>query len=315
MTQQARPNILLIAPVLDSLLDRLSSAFEVHRLYEQDEPLAWLAAEGTRVQAVITRGDVGISNAVLEQLPQIGLIAIFGVGTDAVDLDYARKANIAVTITSGVLTNDVADMAMGLLLSGARRLCLGDRFVREGQWLRQAPALGTQVSGKRVGIVGMGNIGRAIAQRATAFDMSVSYISCTPKPELPYTRCGDIYTLARENDFLIVAASGGAANRGLIDASVLEAMPAHAWLVNIARGTLVDENALIQALQRKAIAGAALDVFEEEPHVPEALIALDNVILQPHVGSATAETRQKMSDVVFANVDAFFKGRPLPNAV
>ena len=194
MTQQARPNILLIAPVLDSLLDRLSSAFEVHRLYEQDEPLARLAAEGTRVQAVVTRGDVGISNAVLEQLPQIGLIAIFGVGTDAVDLDYARKANIAVTITSGVLTNDVADMAMGLLLSGARRLCLGDRFVREGQWLRQAPALGTRVSGKRVGIVGMGNIGRAIAQRATAFDMSVSYISCTPKPELPYTRCGDIYT-------------------------------------------------------------------------------------------------------------------------
>ena len=173
-----------------------------------------------------------------------------------------------------------------------------------------------ELEGRVALVTGAGrNIGRAIAQRATAFDMSVSYISCTPKPELPYTRCGDIYTLARENDFLIVAASGGAANRGLIDASVLEAMPAHAWLVNIARGTLVDENALIQALQRKAIAGAALDVFEEEPHVPEALIALDNVILQPHVGSATAETRQKMSDVVFANVDAFFKGRPLPNAV
>ncbi|MEY6836345.1 NAD(P)-dependent oxidoreductase, partial [Klebsiella pneumoniae] len=151
--------------------------------------------------------------------------------------------------------------------------------------------------------------------RARGFYMALTYNSCPPNPALPKPRGGQINPLAGKNYYRIAPAPGAAANRGLIDASVLEAMPAHAWLVNIARGTLVDENALIQALQRKAIAGAALDVFEEEPHVPEALIALDNVILQPHVGSATAETRQKMSDVVFANVDAFFKGRPLPNAV
>jgi hydroxypyruvate reductase len=312
----ANPNtVLLIAPVVDGLLDKLATEFQVYRLYEQADPQALLQQVGGEVQAVVTRGDIGVTRAVLEQLPNLGLVAVFGVGTDAVDLDYTRTHSIAVTITSGVLTNDVADLAMGLLLSGARQLCQGDKFVREGQWLKQAPALATQVSGKRIGIFGMGNIGQAIARRASGFDMEILYTDRKKLNHVDYQWCADLHTLAHESDFLVIAASGGAANRGLIDASVFNVMPNHAWLINIARGTLVDEKALIHALQNGVIAGAALDVYEDEPNVPAALIAMNNVVLQPHVASATHETRQRMSEMVFTNVAAYFDHTPLPNAI
>jgi len=315
MNTQTTQTVLLIAPVLDSLLDKLSTAFTVHRLYEQPDTDAFLQEVGSTIQAVVTRGDIGVSNHVLQALPQVGLIALFGVGTDAVDLDYTRSRNIAVTITSGVLTQGVADLAMGLLLAGARQLCQGDRFVREGRWLNTAPALATQVSGKRIGIFGMGNIGQAIARRASGFDMEILYNDRQKIAGLDYRWCADLHTLARESDFLVIAASAGAENQKLIDATVLSAMPKHAWLINIARGSLVDESALISALQKGVIGGAALDVYEDEPNVPAALIALDNVVLQPHVASATHETRQKMSDVVYANVEAYFAQAPLPNII
>lgn len=307
--------VLLIAPVVESLQQQLAIQFPLYRLYEQDDPITFLREHGENIAAVVTRGDVGVQNNVLEMLPHVGLVAIFGVGTDAVDLDYLRTRQISVTITSGVLTNDVADLAMGLLLSGARQLCQGDRFVREGRWANGGLALGTQVSGKRIGLLGMGNIGQAIARRARGFDMEVLYTDRKKLAELDYQWCADLHTLAHESDFLVIAASGGEANRGLIDASVFNVMPKHAWLINIARGSLVDEKALIQALQNGVIAGAGLDVFDDEPNVPAELMALDNVVLQPHVASATHETRQKMSDVVFANVAAYFSGTALPNAI
>lgn len=307
--------VLLVAPVVESLQAQLSDAFPVYRLYEQEDPIGFLREHGEHIAAVVTRGDVGIENNVLELLPHVGLIAIFGVGTDAVDLDFVRTRQIAVTITSGVLTNDVADLAMGLLLAGARKLCLGDRFVREGQWLTGGLPLATQVSGKRIGLLGMGNIGQAIARRARGFDMEVLYTDRKKVTGLDYQWCADLHTLAHESDFLVIAASGGEANRGIIDASVFNVMSGHAWLINIARGSLVDEKALIDALQKGVIAGAGLDVFADEPNVPAQLIALDNVVLQPHVASATHETRQKMSDVVFANVAAYFAGVRLPNAI
>lgn len=307
--------VLLIAPVVESLQQQLASQFPLYRLYEQDDPITFLREQGENIAAVVTRGDVGVQNNVLEMLPHVGLVAIFGVGTDAVDLDYLRTRQISVTITSGVLTNDVADLAMGLLLSGARQLCQGDRFVREGRWANGGLALGTQVSGKRIGLLGMGNIGQAIARRARGFDMEVLYTDRKKLADLDYQWCADLHTLAHESDFLVIAASGGEANRGLIDASVFNVMPKHAWLINIARGSLVDEKALIQALQKGVIAGAGLDVFDDEPNVPAELMALDNVVLQPHVASATHETRQKMSDVVFANVAAYFSGTALPNAI
>ncbi|CAM4214238.1 MULTISPECIES: 2-hydroxyacid dehydrogenase [Lelliottia] len=307
--------VLLIAPVVESLQQQLASQFPLYRLYEQDDPITFLREQGENIAVVVTRGDVGVQNNVLEMLPHVGLVAIFGVGTDAVDLDYLRTRQISVTITSGVLTNDVADLAMGLLLSGARQLCQGDRFVREGRWANGGLTLGTQVSGKRIGLLGMGNIGQAIARRARGFDMEVLYTDRKKLADLDYQWCADLHTLAHESDFLVIAASGGEANRGLIDASVFNVMPKHAWLINIARGSLVDEKALIQALQKGVIAGAGLDVFDDEPNVPAELMALDNVVLQPHVASATHETRQKMSDVVFANVAAYFSGTALPNAI
>ncbi|WP_437891624.1 2-hydroxyacid dehydrogenase [Phytobacter sp. V91] len=315
MNTQTPRTVLLIAPVVDSLLDKLSSAFRVHRLYEQPDAAAFLQEVGDSIQVVVTRGDIGVSNQVLEALPQVGLIALFGVGTDAVDLNYTRSRNIQVTITSGVLTQGVADLAMGLLLAGARQLCQGDKFVREGRWLKSAPALATQVSGKRIGIFGMGNIGQAIARRASGFDMEILYNNRQKIAGLDYQWCADLHTLAHESDFLVIAASAGAENHKLIDATVLNVMPKHAWLINIARGSLVDERALISALQKGVIAGAALDVYEDEPNVPAELIALDNVVLQPHVASATHETRQKMSDVVYANVEAWFAQEPLPNVI
>lgn len=180
------PNdVLLIAPLMDSLLARLEANFVVHRLYEQADPAAFLAANGGTLTALVTRGDIGVATSVLEQLPNLGLIAVFGVGTDAIDLSYTRQRGIAVTITSGALTEDVADMALGLLLATARQLCHYDRFVREGRWLQEAPGLSVQVSGKRLGIFGMGNIGRAIAQRAAGFNMHIQYASHQQDGALP----------------------------------------------------------------------------------------------------------------------------------
>ncbi|CAI2411709.1 2-hydroxyacid dehydrogenase [Serratia liquefaciens] len=315
MTNSAPDKVLLIAPVMENLLARLEANYAVHRLYEQADPAAFLAEKGDDFRAIVTRGDIGVTTPVLEQLPNLGLIAVFGVGTDAIDLNYTRKHGIAVTITSGALTEDVADMALGLLLATARQLCHNDRFVREGRWLKEAPGLSVQVSGKRLGIFGMGNIGRAIAQRAAGFNMRIQYASRTQDSSLPYRYFPDLLALARESDFFIIAISGGKDSAGLVDKAVFDALPPHALVINIARGSIVNQPDLIAALQSGAIAGAGLDVYAHEPEVPAELIAMENVVLQPHIASATQETRQKMSDIVFSNVEAFFNRAPLPHAI
>lgn len=309
------PQVLLVAPVMDALQTELDAHYQVIRWYEQTDTAALLAACADTITAVVTRGDVGISRELLEQLPHVGMIAVFGVGTDAIDMAYARQRHIRVGITAGVLTDDVADLAMGLLLAASRRLIQGDRFVREGRWENSALPLATKVSGKRIGIFGMGNIGQAIARRARGFDMSILYTSRQRNDALDYHWCADLQTLAKESDFLVVAASGSAENKGIINSQVFDSMPQHSWLINIARGNLVDEKALIAALQHQQIAGAALDVFENEPHVPPAFFEMDNVLLQPHVASGTVETRQAMSDSVLANLAAFFDQREIPGLV
>lgn len=308
-------NVLLIAPVMDALLQQLDAHYTVHRLYQQPDAAAWLAENGALIGAVVTRGDVGVTCAVLENLPQVGVIAIFGVGTDAVDLDYARRRDIAVTVTAGALTDDVADLAFGLLLSRARNLCQGDRFVREGRWLHESPSLATQVSRKRIGIFGMGNIGRAIARRAVGFDMEIYYTDRQADSAVPYHWCDDVLSLAQNSDFFIVAVSGGKESQGIVNRQVFEALPKHALVINIARGSIINEQDLIAALQNGDIAGAGLDVFAQEPNVPAEFIAMDNVVLQPHVASATNETRQRMSNIVFENVQAYFDGKTLPHRI
>lgn len=280
----------------------MEQQFSVEKYFEQDDPHSFLANKGKGIVGLVTRGDFGAKNSVLELLPDLKVISVFGVGTDAIDLDYTADKNIHVDITEGVLTDDVADMAFALLLATSRNICQADQFVRDGKWPNGGFPLSSKVSGKRVGIFGMGQIGQAIARRALGFDMTVAYASNHKKPELPYTFYPDVKQLAAESDVLIIAVSGGPKSAGIIDKSVFNALPNSALVINISRGSVINQGDLIQALTDKQIAGAGLDVFAEEPQVPQELIAMNNVVLQPHLGSATHETRQAMSEKVLSNL-------------
>ena len=243
-----------------------------------------------------------------------------GVGYDGIDVAAAKARGVVVTHTPDVLNDDVADLAIGLMLCAARQLPAADRYVRAVQWQRSGPMpLARKLSGARVGLVGMGRIGQAIAQRAAGFNMTIAYTARNPRPALPYAYWPSAEALAEVSDFLVVITPGGAATRKLIDAKVLAALgrssPAKGILVNVARGSVVDEAALIDALEQGVIAGAGLDVFENEPHVPERLRALPQVVLSPHIGSATGQTRQAMADLAFDNLHAKFSGQPLPTPV
>jgi lactate dehydrogenase-like 2-hydroxyacid dehydrogenase len=256
-----------------------------------------------------------VPRELIAQLPKLEIVSVFGVGYDGVDVAAARERGIAVTHTPNVLNDEVADLAMALVLAVSRRLVEADRYVRSGAWKNGPMPLARKVSGARMGIVGLGRIGLAIAKRAEAFGMSIAYTSRNARADLPYPYFPSAEALAREVDFLVVITPGGAATRKLIDAKVLAALGSKGYLVNVARGSVVDEAALVQALLDKTIAGAALDVFENEPHVPSELLALDNVVLTPHVGSATWQTRQAMADLAFGNLAAHFAGRPLLSPV
>jgi len=302
MTQQQKSRVLILAPVMDSLTEKLEQQFSVDKYFDQQDKQAFLAAHGKGILGLVTRGDVGVDNSILECLPDLKVISVFGVGTDAIDLAYTAKNNIQVEITSGVLTDDVADMAMALLLATSRNVCQADKFVREGKWLEGGFPLSSKISGKRLGIFGMGQIGQTIARRASGFDMSISYASNNEKPELPYRFYPDIKHLAAQVDVLVIAVSGGPQSAGVINKSVFDAMPDNSLVINISRGSVINQQDLITALLNKNIGGAGLDVFADEPRVPHELISMDNVVLQPHVGSATHETRQAMSEKVLANL-------------
>jgi lactate dehydrogenase-like 2-hydroxyacid dehydrogenase len=300
------------APVLQQALD---ATYQVHRLDLAPDPQALLAEVGPAIRAVVTTGAGGVAKAVVEALPGLELIAIRGVGTDKVDLEHARQRGVRVTTTPGVLTEDVADLAWALLLAASRRVCVADRFVRAGLWPTQALPLARRVSGKRAGILGLGSIGQAIARRALGFGMSVAYTGRAPRPGVPYPFIASLVELAEASDVLFVAASGNPGTAGIVNAEVLDALGPDGILVNIARGSIIDEATLVEALRSGRIGAAGLDVFQREPQVPEALLTLDNVVLQPHLGSATAECRLDMGNLVLANLEAHFAGRPLPSAV
>jgi lactate dehydrogenase-like 2-hydroxyacid dehydrogenase len=300
------------APVLQRALD---ATYQVHRLDLAADPQALLAEVGPAIRAVVTTGAGGVANAIVDALPGLELIAIRGVGTDKVDLQHARERGLLVTTTPGVLTEDVADLALALLLAASRRICVGDTFVRQGLWPTKALPLSRRVSGKRAGILGLGAIGQAIARRALGFGMSVAYTGRGPRPGVPYPFVASLVELAGASDVLFVAASGNPGTLGVVNAEVLDALGPDGILVNIARGSIVDEDALVEALRSGRIGAAGLDVFRDEPRVPEALLTLDNVVMQPHMGSATAECRLDMGNLVLANLEAHFAGRPLPSAV
>jgi len=310
-----KPEILLIEPMTRDVEAELDAAYTVHRLAQARDHMAFIADVGGNVRAIVTGGRKGAANAIVAALPKLEIIAINGIGTDAVDLERARRRGIHVTTTPDVLTDDVADLALALLLATARRVCVGDRFVRAGGWLRGGIPLATKVSGKRLGVVGLGRVGRAIARRAEGFDLSIAYTDPVRKDDVPYRYHADIRGLAGEVDFLVVAAAGGPGSRNVVSREVLDALGPSGILVNVARGSIVDEEALVAALTEGRLGGAGLDVFAHEPEVPEALWRLDNVVLQPHQASATMETRRAMADLVLANLAAHFAGRELPSAV
>ncbi|KXU94437.1 dihydrofolate reductase [Caballeronia megalochromosomata] len=300
-------DVLLINPVLPSLDRELSARYTVHRYYEHADKAGFLREVAHGIGGVVTGGATGISNALMDALPALRIVAINGIGTDAVDLAHARARGIHVSTTPGVLTDDVADLAIGLLISACRGLCVGDAYVRDGEWGKRGLPLARKFSGMKVGIVGLGRVGRAIALRAAAFGCPIAYTDLREIADVRYRFVADLRELARDSDALILAASADEAE-GIVDAAVLDALGPDGFLINVARGKLVNEADLVHALEAKRIAGAGLDVFVDEPNVPAALYALKNVVLQPHRASATVETRAAMGDIVLASLASSFAG-------
>jgi lactate dehydrogenase-like 2-hydroxyacid dehydrogenase len=311
-----KPEILLIEPMMASIEKGLDQDYVVHRLFASADSMALLADVGLRIRGVATGGGSGVKSAIFDALPGLEIIAINGIGTDAVDLNKAKARGVRVTTTPDVLTDDVADLAMTLLFAASRGLCVGDRFVRNGHWPRRAALpLARKITGKRLGIFGMGRIGRAIARRAQPFDMKIAYTDLNPLPDVPYNFEPDAVALASRSDFLVIAAAGGPQSRSVIGSAVFDALGPDGIVINVSRGSVVDEDALVTALVEGRIGGAGLDVFADEPNVPPALLALDNVVLQPHRASATVETRTAMGELVLANLAAHFAGQPLKTPV
>lgn len=308
-----KPEVLVLWPNRPKQMAILEERYRLHHLYKAADKAAMLAEVGPRVRAIVASGEVGPDRAMIAACPKLEIVACYGVGVDAIDRVACAERGIAVTNTPDVLTEDVADMALMLLLMAMREAVRADDWVRSGRWEREGPMpVTTSPRGREVGIVGLGRIGKAIARRLEAIGMVVAgYHGRSAQPGVPYRHYPDLAALAREVDVLVLSCPGGAATRNIVNAAVLDALGPEAFLVNVARGSVVDEEALITALEERRIKGAGLDVFAHEPKVPERLRALDNVVLSPHAASATFETRDKMAQLVVDNLAAHFAGRPL----
>lgn len=310
-----KPELLVLVPLASaSLLEHLEQQFTCHHAWQAapSEQAALIERVAPEVRAVWTMGSVGLDAALAAKLPKLEIVVVGSVGFDKVDAAYLRSRHIPFTNTPGVLTDDVADLTLLLLLASARRLQAMDRYVRDGDWAARKPLTPARsVRGKVAGIFGFGRIGQAIGERLTMLGMQIRYYQPRPVPGVAAPRSASLLALAEESDFLILSAPANAATQRIVDAAVLAALGPHGTLVNIARGALVDEDALIAALEGGQLGAAALDVFEDEPNAPAALCALDNVVLTPHIGSLTVETRQAMGQLTFDNLVAHFAGQPL----
>ncbi|MDF7673855.1 2-hydroxyacid dehydrogenase [Acetobacteraceae bacterium ESL0709] len=301
-------DILVIDAYAPVILKKLSEHFTLHHYKD----LASLAPIAPYLKAIATTGAAGVPSGIMEALPHLEIIAVNGVGTDQIDLEQAKERQIPVSVTSNMTTNDVADLAIMLLMTLRRNFRYNEEYMQAGRWASEGyPPLSRSLEEKRMGIVGFGAIGQAIARRAQASEMEVTYYSRHKRPESSCPFEPDLLKLAEWADVLTLAVPGGAATQGLVNEDVLKALGPHGVLINIARGSVVDEDALIKALQKGTIAGAGLDVFCHEPDINPALLKLSNVTLQPHQGSATEETRLKMGMNVVDNLLAHFTGKPL----
>jgi len=309
------PNdIIVTAPLPPFLYGPLKADYRCHDYVAATDKAGFLAGVGGAIRGLVQGGGTVTPTALLDALPKLEIISVFGVGYDGVPVDYCRARGLKVTNTPDVLTDDVADVAVALIMMTGRGFVRLNRFVHAGGWLQQGPELTTKLGGRTVGILGLGRIGKAIAGRVSAMGMQVAYTGRKAQ-DVPYRFMPDLKTLAAAVDFLVVACPGGAATRNIVDADVLAALGSKGTLVNIARGSIVDEPALVKALADGTIKAAGLDVFADEPRIPPALLAMDNVVLLPHVGSATNETRKAMGDLCKANLDAWFAGKPLPTLI
>ena len=307
----AKPVLLMLGSYPPHDMEELEKHFHILKFWEEKNQAAFLAAHAGDIRAIATRGDLGAKRELINQLPKLEVISCFGVGVDGIDLAACRDRGIKVTNTPDVLTEDVADLALALMLSIARQIPQADAYTRAGAWANGSFPLLTRMNGKRLGILGLGRIGLAIAKRAEGFSMTISYHTRLPRPECAYTYYPTAVELARKSDFLVAIVPGGAATDKLVDSKVLAALGSKGFLINVARGSVVDEEALLTALEAKSIAGAALDVFWKEPNINPRFFKLENVVLHPHGGSGTVETRAAMGKLVRDNLSAHFAGKSL----
>ncbi len=303
-----KPRLLLVGRTTPRVLAALEDAFVVDKGAETADWDAYLAANGAAIEAVATNGHDGLKPEIMARLPNLKIISCFGVGYDAIDAKAAAARGIVVTHTPNVLNKDVANTAIALMLAVSRRIVRDDAYVRAGKWSGFGAAQLTQsIEGKKVGIVGLGRIGETIAHKlVAAFDCDIAYHTRRKRADVPWRHYADLVEMARDVDFLVVITPGGAATTKLIGRAVIEALGPEGTLINIARGSVVDEPELVAALLDGRLGAAGLDVFADEPHVPAELFPLDNVVLLPHVGSATVETRRAMGDLTVENLLRFF---------
>lgn len=310
MTRPDAPEILMTGPLMPYAADQLKARFTVHELWKADDKAAFLREIGDRVRGVAAGGGHNrVDTALFEALPKLQVISSFGVGYDHVDAAEAGKRGLVVTNTPDVLTDEVADLALGLLIATVRQLPQVDRYLREGKWLKSNYPLTTSLRKRTVGIVGLGRIGKAVAHRVEAFGLPVSYHGRSRQADVAYRYYPSLVEMAADVDVLISVAPGGASTHHIINAEVLKALGPNGILINVGRGTVVDEQALIEALQNKTILSAGLDVFEDEPRVPQALIDIDHAVLLPHVGSASIHTREQMGQLLVDNLVSWFEGK------
>lgn len=302
--------VLITGQVMPLIREGLEARLKVHKLYEAADKDAFIAAHGDSIRALVGGSGHGrIDATFMKRFPNLQIVGNFGVGYDGVDARWAGENGIIVTNTPDVLTDEVADLALGLLISTVRRLPQADRYVRDGKWPSGNFPLTGSLREKKMGILGLGRIGAAIARRAEAFGLTLAYHSRSPKPEVPYAYYASLVDMARDVDILMIIAPGGEATRGIVNREVMEALGPAGTLINVARGTLVDEPVMVELLKSGKLGSAGLDVFEKEPTVPTELFSLENVVLLPHVGSASHYTRNKMGQLVVDNIVSFSEGR------
>ena len=303
--------ILSVGPMYAASLEAMERDFTVHKLWQAKDKPALLAEVRERIRGIQSFGPYSADAKLIAALPRLEIIANVGVGVDAIDLEAAKRRGVIVTNTPDVLNDCVADLAMGLTVATLRRISVGDRYVRAGSWLKGALPLGHKVGGRTMGILGYGRIGKAIARRAEAFGMRIVYHGRKAQADVTYKYYPKLVDMARDCDVLMVICPGSAETRHIVNAEVLKALGPEGTLINVARGSVVDEQALVKALADGSLGAAGLDVFEFEPKVPEALFGMDQVVLQPHVASLTHETRKAMGDLAVDNLRAHFAGKPV----